>query len=131
MLETNFARSVFVFAGVIIPTLENNSELKQPFIDNFEKLMLGIEPESYDKIKMLVKAVSVLSWVYYQKSFQALNSHQKQKFINKLFHFPISKIVAGLTGLKSLVYIAYYGIPAVWNEIDYDGPIVQKTNPNA
>ena len=125
MSETNFERNVLLFAEVIVPQLENNSALQKLFMDNFEKLMSGIEPDSSDKIKLLVKVLGILSWVYNRKSFQALNTDQKQRFIEKLFRFPVSKIVAGLTGLRSLVFIAYYGIPVVWKEINYEGPIVK------
>ena len=125
MSETNFERNVLLFAEVIVPQLENNSALQKLFMDNFEKLMSGIEPDSSDKIKLLVKVLGILSWVYNRKSFQALNTDQKQQFIDKLFRFPVSKIVAGLTGLRSLVFIAYYGIPVVWKEINYEGPIVK------
>jgi hypothetical protein len=124
MPETYFERNVLIFAGVIVPQLENKSTLQKPFLDNFEKLMKGIEPDSYDKIKLLVKVIGIFSWVYNLKSFKALNRDQKERFIEKLFHFPISMLVAGLTGLRSLVFIAYYGIPAVWKDINYDGPIV-------
>ena len=125
MSETNFERNVLLFAEVIVPQLENNSALQKLFMDNFEKLMSGIEPDSSDKIKLLVKVLGILSWVYNRKSFQALNTDQKQQFIDKLFRFPVSKIVAGLTGLRSLVFIAYYGIPVVWKEINYEGQIVK------
>jgi hypothetical protein len=131
MAKTNFEQRVFLFAGVIIPELENNGALEQLFLTNFEKLMQGIEPESYDKIKLLIKVIAVLSWTYNLKSFEALSSEQKDQFIDRLFHFPISKVVAGLTGLKSLVFIAYYGIPIVWKEINYNGPIVKNANLNA
>lgn len=125
MSETNFEQNVLLFAGVIIPQLENNSALHKPFLDNFEKLMRGIEADSFDKIKLLVKVLGILSWAYNRKSFQALNTDEKERFIEKLFRFPVSKLVAGLTGLRSLVFIAYYGIPVVWEEINYDGPIVK------
>lgn len=126
MSETNFGRIVLLFAGVIVPQLESNSALQKPFLDNFEKLMRGLESDSFDKIKLLVKVIGVLSWVYNLKSFQNLNTDQKERFIEKLFRFPVSMFVAGLTGLRSLVFIAYYGIPIVWEEINYDGPIVSN-----
>jgi hypothetical protein len=126
MPETYFERTVLIFAGVIVPQLENNSALQKPFLDNFEKLMNGIDPDSFDKIKLLVKVIGILSWVYNLKSFKTLNRDQKERFVEKLFHFPISMLVAGLTGLRSLVFIAYYGIPAVWKDINYDGPIVSN-----
>jgi len=124
MPETYFERNVLLFAGVIVPQLEKKSPLQKPFLDNFEKLMKGIDPDSFDKIKLLVKVIGILSWVYNLRSFKSLNGDQKVRFIEKLFHFPISMLVAGLTGLRSLVFIAYYGIPEVWRDINYDGPIV-------
>jgi hypothetical protein len=126
MAETNFEHSVFLFAGVIIPELENNGALEQPFLTNFEKLMQGIEPDSYAKINLLVKVIGALSWIYNLKSFQKLSIQKREHFIGQLYRFPISKIVGGLTGLKSLIFIAYYGIPVVWEEISYDGPIVKN-----
>ena len=126
MSETSFERNVLLFAGIIVPQLESDSALQKPFIDNFEKLMNGIESDSFDKIKLLVKVIGVLSWAYNRKSFEALNLEEKERFIKKLFRFPVSKLVAGLTGLRSLVFIAYYGIPVVWEEINYDGPFVSN-----
>lgn len=127
MPDTYFERIVLIFAGVIVPQLENSSALQKPFLDNFEKLMNGIEPDSFDKIKLLVKVIGILSWLYNLKSFEALNRDQKERYVEKLFHFPISMLVAGLTGLRSLVFIAYYGIPTVWREINYEGPILKTS----
>jgi len=32
-------------------------------------------------------------------------------------------VVGGLTGLRSIVMISYYGIEEVWSTINYDGPV--------
>lgn len=128
MAATGFERTVWLFAGIIVPELENNAVLHRPFSDNFDKLMHGIEADSFQKIKLLVKVVGVLSWAYNQNSFHKLTLEQRKRFIGLLYRFPISKIVSGLTGLKSLVFIAYYGIDTVWENINYDGPIVVKDN---
>ncbi len=48
-------------------------------------------------------------------------------YIGRLFSFPILKIQGGLTGLRSLIFISFYGIPAVWESIQYEGPIVNRT----
>ena len=107
MSKSSFERNVLLFAGVIVPQIESNSALQKPFLDNFEKLMNGIDQDSFEKIKLLVNVLGILSWVYNLKSFQSLNVKQKERFIEKLFRFPISMLVAGLTGLRALVFIAY------------------------
>lgn len=128
MPETTFKRSVLLFAGVIVPEIESNTALHHPFWVNFDQLMDGIEPESNAKIKLLVKVIGVLSFIYNSKSFKSLSLEKRKRFIDQLYRFPISKIVGGITGLKSLVFIAFYGIPEVWKEINYTGPIVSKEN---
>jgi len=127
MPKSNFEQNVLLFAGVIVPELETNQPLHQSFLENFEKLMQGIEADSFAKIRLLVSVVGILSWIYHLKSFQSLSIEKRERFINRLYHFPIAKIVGGLTGLKSLVFIAYYGIPAVWKDIRYDGPVTKNT----
>jgi len=130
MPETNFERNVLFFAGVIVPEIESSTALQQPFMVNFKQLMSGIEPDSFTKINLLVKVIGMLSWIYNLESFQKLSIQKKEHFIGQLYRFPISKIVGGLTGLKSLVFIAYYGIPTVWEEIHYQGPIISKREQN-
>ena len=42
---------------------------------------------------------------------------------NGFFNLPVGKIAGGLTGLRSLVLIAFYNIENLWPEIGYDGPV--------
>ena len=126
MSATGFENNVLLFAGVIVPDLNQKKALHKPFLNNFDKLLRGIEADSFEKIKLLVKVIGVLSLIYTRKSFQNLSIKKRERFVDRLYHFPVSKIVGGLTGLKSLVFIAYYGIEDVWKEIHYDGPIVSN-----
>ena len=131
MSEAIFKTRVLLFAGVIVPELENNQDLQRAFIQNFSKLIKGIQPESHDKLKLLTRAVHYLSLFYNQRSLSSLSYGHRTILIEKLFRFRSSKIVGGITALRSLVFIAYYGIPEVWKEIDYEGPIVSKLKTNA
>ena len=122
-MNPNFKQTVILFAKVIIPDLQNSTSLEYAFIKNFKQVINGLEPESESKIKLLVKVIDKLSLIYNFKSFGNLNDKQRANYIDKLFSFPIGKVVGGLTGLRSIVMISYYGIEEVWSTINYDGPV--------
>ncbi|MCH7512527.1 MAG: hypothetical protein IH947_01070 [Bacteroidetes bacterium] len=122
-----FKRNTLLVAGVIVPDLRDNEALSEAFWENFVKLLSGLPPESVGKLQLLIKVVSLLSWIYNLKPFTALNARVRQMYIDRLFSLPVSKIAGGLTGLRSLIFISFYGIPTVWESINYEGPIVNRT----
>lgn len=121
--DSEHSKSVILFASVIIPELEGNNSLKENFLINYWKLFSDVDKESQKKIRLLVSVISFLSLVYNLSSFSALSYAKRQAYINKLFHFPVKKLVGGLTGLRALSMISYYNIEEVMSEINYDGPI--------
>ncbi len=122
-MDPKFKQNIILFAEVIVPDLYKNTSLEYAFIKNFKELFQGLEEDSASKIKLLVQLIGMMSYVYNFKSFDKLSYTKRKKFIDKLYLFPVGKIVAGLTGLRSLVLISYYGIDEVWPTINYDGPI--------
>ena len=122
-MEPHFKQNIILIAEVIVPELHDNDALKYTFIKNFKQVYQDLENDSATKIKLLVKLIEYLSFIYNFNSFENLNYIKRKKYINKLFHFPIGKIVAGLTGLRSLIFISYYSIDNIWPTINYDGPI--------
>ena len=122
-MDSKFKPNIILFAEVIVPYLHQKVSLKDSFIKNFMQLFNGLEEDSASKIKLLVQLISILSFIYNFKSFDKLSYVKRKKFIDKLYQFPVGKIVAGLTGLRSLVLISYYGIDEVWPTINYNGPI--------
>lgn len=126
-MDPKFKQNIILFAEVIVPDLYQKTSLEYLFIKNFKVIFLGLEKDSASKIKLLVRLVETLSFIYNLKSFEKLSYNKRQKFIDKLYQFPIGKVVAGLTGLRSLILISYYGIDEVWATINYDGPITQTS----
>ena len=122
-MNPKFKQTIILFAEVIIPDLHNKTSLEYAFIKNFKQVIDGIEPESAGKIKLLVKVIDKLSLVYNFKTFEQLTYKQRTKYIDRLFNFPVGLVVGGLTGLRSIVMISYYGIQEVWSTINYDGPV--------
>lgn len=117
-------KTVFYFATVLLPELEENPELKNSFNKNFNELFSGLEDESRKQLSLLITLISVLSFVYTLKRFEKLNYLSRKKFVKQLFAFPYSKVVGGLNGLKSICFISFYGIEDVWRTIKYEGPLV-------
>ncbi len=122
-MNPNFKDNIILLAEVIVPEMYQNTSLKDTFIKNFKQMFYGLEEDSSIKIKLLVQVIEKMSYVYHFKSFSNLSFDKRKKYIDKLFNFPIGKIVAGLTGLRSLILISYYSIEQVWPSIHYDGPV--------
>jgi len=118
------SKTVFYFATVLLPELEENPKLENSFNENFEEIFTGLEEESKKQLRLLIILISILSFVYTLKSFESLNYASREKFVKQLFTFPYAKVVGGLSGLKSICFISFYGIEDVWETIKYEGPLV-------
>lgn len=121
--ESSHIKSVLLFAGVIIPEIEGNSKYADDFSQNYKLIFTDIDSDSQQKIELLVNVFSLLSYIYNFSSLSNLSYKKRQSYVEKMFHFPISKFVSGLTGLRALCMISYYNIEEVMREINYDGPI--------
>lgn len=123
MNNANFKHSVILFAEIIVPDLRHKKDIQEAFFINFNQIIGNLEYNASSKIKMLVKVITLLSFVYNFKSFNKLTYIKRKIFINSLFQFPLGKIVAGLTGLRSLTLISYYGLEQIWPQINYNNAI--------
>ncbi len=122
-MDPHFKHNIILFAEVIVPEIHENDALKYAFIKNFKEVFQGLENDSASKIKLLVNVIEKLCFAYTFQSYKDLSYKKRENYINKLFHFPIGKIVGGLTGLRALVFVSYYGIDEAWSTINYDGPL--------
>ena len=122
-MNPHFKQNIILIAEVIVPEIHENDAIKYAFIKNFKQIYQGLEKDSATKIKLLVKVADKLSYVYNSSSFERLSYKKRAEYIEKIFQFPIGKIVGGLTGLRSLILISYYGVDDVWPSINYNGPV--------
>ena len=118
MTEAEFKNSVILFAEIMVPDLQQKPELREGFYLNFNQLMSRLEFKADAKIKLLVNLIQFLCICYHLRAFKNLSYIRRKRFIEKLFRFPIGKIVAGLAGLRSLVLISYYGLEPVYSQIN-------------
>ena len=118
MSDKIFKNNVLLFAEVIIPDLQDKTLVQEALFKNFNQLLNQLEYQADSKVKLLVKVIEFLSTVYHFKAFNKLTYSKRKGFINWLFQLPVAKIVAGLTGLRSLVLISYYGLEEVVAKIN-------------
>lgn len=114
--------NLLLFASVILPILHENEEVLERFWEDFQDYFLELEGDVQEQLKLLIKAISAMSFLYNFKSFRKLDFQQREKYIKKLFNFPIPLFVGGLTGLRSLCFFAFYTNESEWKKIKYNGP---------
>lgn len=100
--------NTLLFASVILPILEEDESIKDQFWNDFEFFLSGQDIDIQNQLKLLIKLISYLSFLYTFKAFNRLSIKKRQKYIQKLFNFPIPMFVSGLTGLRSLCLFAFY-----------------------
>ncbi len=118
-MDPHFKDNIILMAEVIVPELHRKKSLQYAFIKNFKQIFTGLEEDSSKKIKLLVRVIEKLSYIYHFTGFKHLDYQKRQRFIEQLFNFPFGKITGGMTGIRSLILISYYGIDEIWNDIHY------------
>lgn len=113
-------------AEVIIPSLQTRPMVKEKLWENFCYFLGDMDTDSQKKIQLLLFALKIWSVLRYGRSYPKMNPSQRKRFFLGLLRFPIALIVAGATGLKSLIYVSYYSLDESWENIDYQGPLVQR-----
>lgn len=125
-MTSSFKTKVIAIAEVVIPSTAKNEELKNKFWKNFSYFFNDLDKDSASKLQLLTKAIASICFLYNFKSIEKLSLEKRETFLNKIHHFPVSKIVAGFTGLRNLMMVSFYSMEDTWNHIGYDGPIVKR-----
>ncbi len=111
-------------AGALIPL--KDEERAEALHENFTFYYNDLDADSQGKISLLFKVIKILAVVLKRKSLLKMSIDERQSFFLSLQKFPVKKIVAGFTGLRSLILVAYYTLEPVWQELSYKGPIVKR-----
>ncbi len=122
----NFKKNIVSVAQILIPDLQHNKIMQDIFWQNFMYIYNDLDADSAQKIRLLSTVLNILCVLYYATSISSINQQKGEKFFKKIQSFPISKVSAGFTGLKSLILVSYYSTEQSWKNIQYEGPIVKK-----
>jgi len=89
------------------------------FISNFHYLLNGFDDDSRSKLRLLIKLVNIFSYIRYFKGFKNLSTANRNNILKIMYHAPIGKIRAGITGLRSLNLLAFYSLEENYQLIGY------------
>lgn len=68
-------------------------------------------------------------WSGYSSRFTALAPAQQREYLSKLLAGDNNTLCLIAIAFKQMAHLFYYGHPAVWQRIGYDGPLVEKAAP--
>lgn len=117
---TPLAKSLRPIMEVFIPAL------KERTIQDIDAILERVDEKLFTQpsslriqLRLFVKALHYLPLVRYGRTFKHLNEEQKVAFLKFLQDCPVQKLRVGLWGLRTLIYLGYYGDPVVQNQLGY------------
>ncbi len=110
MFSDSLKTRYLAIAEIIIPDIAENTALQIAFFTNFTIFFDSLDKDSSSKIELLIKVLSILAFFYQFKQIEKQSIEQRILFFDKIQHFPIAKIVAGFTGLRSLTLMSFYSM---------------------
>jgi hypothetical protein len=129
----SYRQEWIALASAIVPDLKDSSvnpslglKLESDFWSASEYLIEGLNSASKKGILTFLKVLQIWSILRFQKSLKNMDFAQSNKLIRSMYTLPIAKFNAGINGIRNLMFIAYYSLPSVWENLGYDGPIVKR-----
>ena len=111
-------------AEVITPSLQGDDAMLARVYSNFLYFFGDLPEDARTKIGLLVRAIGVYSRVRTGRTFSDLPPSRRHDLCRHLADAPVGKLQAGFGGLRSLVLMATYTEPGMWDRIDYAGPTI-------
>ncbi len=107
-------------ASVVVP---ESADLDDRAWHEMEALVLDSlsrrPPPLQRKLRLFIHAVEWLPVLSYRKRFGALDPESRAAFLGRLQEHRIDAIRVGFWGLRTLVFLGYYGRATGAHEIDY------------
>ena len=97
-------------ATAIVPEAER---LDGPAWDELEGIVenaLSARPESLRRqLRLLIRALDLLPLLRYGKTFRSLDPIRRTRFLHRVENAPLLALRRGFWGLRTLVFLGYYG----------------------
>lgn len=117
-------RDILAAAEVITPSLQDDVATQERVWENFLYFYGDLDDDAQQKLRLLVTVLRGLSRVRYLRAYPDLDPEQRYRFFAVMENAFIPKLQAGVTALRSLLLMATYTDPAMWDRIGYEGPAV-------
>lgn len=118
-------RDILAAAEIITPSLEDDAETQERVWENFLYFYGDLDADSQRKIGLFVTVLRGLSRVRYLRAYPDLSPATRHRFFAAMETAFIPTLQAGFNAFRSLLLMATYTEPSVWDRIGYDGPTVR------
>ncbi len=123
------SKDLIPIAELIIPSLQDRPKHKQKLYENMIFFLNNSGSENVLLLKKFIILLKIASFIMFGRSYTQLGTTKRLNFFSIMDQFPIKVVIAGLTGLRTLICISYYTMEEVWSEIGYEGPTVKGACP--
>lgn len=92
-------------------------------LDRIDEKLLEQPQALRRQLKIFVRALNLLPIPLYGKPFKRLLPEKQTLFLEKIQYSPVKILRVGLWGLRTLVYLGYYGDPEIQGQLGYNPDI--------
>jgi hypothetical protein len=117
-------RDILAAAEVITPSLQGDTETQERVWTNFLYFYGDLDADSQQKLGLLVTVLRGLSRIRYLRAYPDLSPATRHRFFAAMETAFIPKLQAGFNAFRSLLLMATYTEPSMWDRVGYDGPTV-------
>jgi len=113
---------ITALAEVFTPSLQGEGETLARVYANFLYFFGDLPDDSRTKLSLFVGVMRTASRLRYGRALADLPVSKRHRLCTAFAEAPVGKLQAGFSGLRSLVLMATYSEPALWDRIGYTGP---------
>jgi len=84
-----------------------------------ERALASRPPALRRQLRLFIRALEWLPFLYYGKRFTALDPVRRSRFLQRMQDSPLLLVRRGFWGLRTLILLGYYGRPGAAAEIGY------------
>ncbi len=84
-----------------------------------ERAVASRPPGLRRQLRLFLRALEWLPFLYYGKRFTTLDPVRRSRFLRRIQDAPLLLLRRGFWGLRTLVFLGYYGRPGAAAEIGY------------
>jgi hypothetical protein len=108
-------------ATAIVPAASALSPAEWREVESIIANALAKRPASMRRqLALFIRALDVLPALRWGRPFRTLDAARQARFLHRIERSPIFLVRRGFWGLRTLVFMGYYGRPAVHAGIGYD-----------
>jgi hypothetical protein len=118
-------RTICALAEVMTPSLQGDEAKLARVYSTFLYTFGDLPADSRRKLSLLVHVLNGWSRLRTGRALADVPVDRREQLCRAVAEAPIDTLAAGFTGLRSLILMATYSEPMMWDAIGYSGPTVE------